>query len=345
MPFSWSRKHTIAAVTAGALAVAGVGIAVALRSSGPEPTVAPPAASAPTTPPSPARPSPKTTPAPAEEARPVDPLTGGSPSKNGVIAVKVENIAAALPQVGLRAADIVFAEEVEGSQTRLIAVYHTSFPSRLGPVRSARSTDVQLLPLFGRPGLVYSGANRNVQARIGRASIVPIERSTRDNRRVAPHNVFVDLRAIAGQVKTKKATSIGWTFAEQDSRWAGAPKDDEAAGRVGADRFSFDFRDGRYVVRWRGQPYRDEDSGKLATTDNVVVMSVNNRGDGNADVNGARSVLSETVGRGRVRIYRDGRTLSGTWQRKSEGADLSLLDEDGKDLPLAPGKTWVLLAG
>ena len=62
---------------------------------------------------------------------------------------------------------------MEGAQTRLVAIYHTRFPERLGPVRSARSTDVQLLPLFGRPGLVYSGANRDVQAKIAAASIVP----------------------------------------------------------------------------------------------------------------------------------------------------------------------------
>jgi hypothetical protein len=97
-----------------------------------------------------------------------------------VLAVKVENIAAARPQVGLASADIVFVEEVEGSLTRLVAVYHSRFPSRVGPVRSARNTDVELLPLFGKPGLVYSGANRKVQRNIDRASIKALPRSDRD---------------------------------------------------------------------------------------------------------------------------------------------------------------------
>ena len=64
-----------------------------------------------------------------------------------MIAAKVENVAAARPQVGLSLADITFVEEVEGAQTRLIAIYHTRFPKRLGPRCSARSTDVELLPL------------------------------------------------------------------------------------------------------------------------------------------------------------------------------------------------------
>ncbi len=266
-------------------------------------------------------------------------------SKNEVVAVKVENIAAARPQVGLRAADIVFAEEVEGAQTRLIAVYHTTFPKRLGPVRSARSTDVQLLPLFGKPGLVYSGANADVQSKIDKASIVPIERSTRDHSRVAPHNVFVDLDKIADKVKTGKASGIGWTFAADDPRLDSAEKAPHPKGKVGNDTFSFDYSGGAYVVKWRGEAYKDGDSGKRATTDNVVVMSVHNHADGNRDVLGSASVMSDTVGTGKVAIYRDGRKLSGTWTRKSTTGDLVLTDASGKGIPLRPGKTWVLLRG
>ena len=119
-------------------------------------------------------PTPTTTP----DRQRTDPLTGGELSDHEVIAAKVENIAAARPQVGLSQADITFVQEVEAAQTRLIAVYHSSLPKRLGPIRSARSTDVQLLPLFGKPGLVYSGANVSVQRKINDASIVPIARTT-----------------------------------------------------------------------------------------------------------------------------------------------------------------------
>src|SRR5829696_8060786 len=117
----------------------------------------PPPASAPTS--APAAPSASPTPTPSaatERPAATDPLTGSrTVSGNPVIAVKVENTAAARPQVGLSQADIVFVQEVEGAQTRLVAVYHSRLPTRLGPVRSARTTDAQLLPLFGKPALVY----------------------------------------------------------------------------------------------------------------------------------------------------------------------------------------------
>lgn len=62
-----------------------------------------------------------------------------------------------MPQYGLSPADLVFVEQVEGNLTRLMPVYQSSYPKRVEPVRSARSTDVDILPAFGRPVLVYSG--------------------------------------------------------------------------------------------------------------------------------------------------------------------------------------------
>ena len=254
----------------------------------------------------------------------------------------MENIEAARPQVGLDKADIVFVEEVEGAQTRLIAIYHSAFPSRLGPVRSARSTDVQLLPLFGKPGLVYSGANSRVQRKIDNASIVPISRSTRDNRRIAPHNVFVDLHQIARRTKIGEAQSIGWTFDRDAPDGARATK---ITSEVGHDQFTFRYSKLGYLVRWQGKTYADGDTGKLTRADNVVIMNVHNHGDGNRDVLGTPSVQSDTVGRGKVTIYRDRTKITGGWRRTKASGPLRFTDRTGKIIALKPGKTWVLLNG
>lgn len=339
MSFTWRRTHTVvAAVVAVALVAGGLALAAGRGTPDAQP---PPAAS--TTPSASSTAGTRTTATP----RPVDPLTGGRPHDAPVIAAKVENIGLARPQVGLHAADIVFAQEVEGAQTRLVAVYHTRFPKRLGPVRSARSTDVQLLPLFGRPGLVYSGANARVQRRIDRASIVPIYRETRDRRRAAPHNVFVNLASIARSYETKlpRARSIGWTFAERSRQASAAPEAARATSRVGHDTFRFDYRGGRYTVRWNGKTYADGDSGTTTRCDNVVVMRVHNHPDGNRDVAGSASVQSDTVGRGKVSVYRDGHRVDGTWRRSSPGSPMRLTDRHGRPIALAPGQTWVTLQG
>ncbi|HEY0237473.1 MAG TPA: DUF3048 domain-containing protein [Friedmanniella sp.] len=329
----WTRACTAAVVV---LVVAGCG-----STPSPTPPVATSTASAPTPAPSA---EPTAGPTPKPEA--VDPLTGGKVVKGPVLAVKVENIGLARPQVGLYPADIVFAEQVEGAQTRLIAIYHSRFPQRLGPVRSGRSTDVQLLPLFGRPGLVYSGANTKVQAKIDRSAIVPIERSTRDHRRVAPHNVFVDLAGLArSQSKVGDARSIGWTFSTSTAQAKAGAKASRATSRVGHDTFRFDWTGGRWTVRWDGKTYADGDNGTVAKVDDVVVMRVHDHADGNKDVLGAPSVQSDTKGSGKVSVYRDGRRIDGTWSRTKTAGPMTFTDAAGQPIALAPGQTWVTLQG
>lgn len=290
-----------------------------------------------------ATPSTKPTAKPTAKGKAVNPLTGGKPSDHGVFAVKIENTAAARPQVGLRSADIVVVEEVEAQITRMIGIFHTSFPSRVGPVRSARNTDAELLPLLGKPGLVYSGANSLVQRNLRQASLVPIERSDRDRRRIAPHNVFVDLDALAKKSKVGRAQDIGFTFAGKDARLNLAPGDDQVKVKVGMDTTSFRYRDGAYAVSWNGSANVDGDSGKAVTTDNVIVMDVKNRRD--TDSTSDISVVSETVGSGKVTLYRDGKRLTGSWSRGKVSSELHFRDEDGKDIPLKPGTSWLLLKG
>jgi Protein of unknown function (DUF3048) N-terminal domain/Protein of unknown function (DUF3048) C-terminal domain len=334
-----SRVRIAASVTAVVLVVAGgIGVGVALS----RPVTEPVASSATSASSSAPAATPSLTGTAPTRSRATDPLTGGKVSDNPVIAAKIENIAAARPQVGLSQADITFVEEVEGAQTRLIAVYHSRFPKRLGPVRSARSTDVQLLPLFGKPGLVYSGANPRVQRKINNASIVPIPRSTRDHSRVAPHNVFVNLAAIARSTKLSEASSIGWTFSDV------VPHGSEAGSvkaRVGHDTFDFRYSSGRYTVRWNGSRYADGDTRTITKTDNVVIMKVPNHPDGNRDVTGAPSIQSDTVGKGAVTIYRDGKKIAGRWQRTEASGPLRFTDRAGEPIALKPGQTWVALVG
>lgn len=340
--FVWTRRRVAAAAAAG-LVVVGGGTGLAIGLSGDQTPAAPPSV------PSTSATSPALTGTPAPSAKPepapTDPLTGKKVSDQVVLAVKVENIALARPQVGLHAADIVFAEEVEGAQTRLVAVYHSTFPAAVEPVRSARSTDVQLLPLFGKPGLVYSGANARVQAMIDKASIVPIYRETRDPARAAPHNVRVNLAKLATSEKAGRARSIGWTFAADDDRVDAAPAASTAKAKVGHDTFGFAYSKGRYTVRWNGQTYRDGVDGSVTRTDNVIVLDVHNHADGNRDVLGSASVQSDTVGKGKMTLDRDGHRLTGTWERTAVDAPMRLRDSEGRDLALKPGQTWVALRG
>nr|WP_275588388.1 DUF3048 domain-containing protein [Microlunatus panaciterrae] len=270
-----------------------------------------------------------------------DPLTGGKKSGNKVFAVKIDNVAAARPQVGVGAADIVVVEEVEARLTRLIAIFHTDFPTRVGPVRSARNTDLRYLPMFGRPGLVYSGANSKVKRQILKSAVYATERSERDHSRVAPHNVIVDLRRIAAQHRASRPNDIGMRFAAKDAAWERAPRAGHPKVRVASDTFGFRYSNGRYAVSWNGRA--NTDGGRAVKADNVIVVSVKNHRD--RDTTSNISVVSETVGSGKVVIYRDGRRLTGRWKRTTLAGPMRFTDDRGRDLMLRPGRSWVLLQG
>lgn len=290
-------------------------------------------------------PTPTPSPTPTPEPEPTNALNGGKVSKNGVYAVKIDNVAQARPQIGISAADIIVVEEVESSLTRLVAVFHSSYPEAVGPVRSARNTDVEFLPLFGKPGLVYSGANRKVQANVhGSKNLVPLERNERDSSRVAPHNVVVNLSNLAKNSEVGKApTSIGWTFDASERAWQDATKTDGRTEKIGGDTFTFTRKGERYQIAVNGDTYDDAATNKNLVADNIVVLSVKNRRD--TDTTSSLSIVSETIGKGAVSITRNGKTITGTWQREKAGSPMTFTDEDGDRIDLKPGKTWLLLQG
>ncbi|MEP7046469.1 MAG: DUF3048 domain-containing protein, partial [Ilumatobacteraceae bacterium] len=96
-------------------------------------------------------------------AEPVMPLTGlpiTDPSAAGrtALVVKIDNHPDARPQSGLNQADIVFEENVE-QLTRFAAVFQTTAPDPVGPIRSGRTQDVELLGSLNKPIFAWSGGN------------------------------------------------------------------------------------------------------------------------------------------------------------------------------------------
>ncbi|MGN6415296.1 DUF3048 domain-containing protein [Flexivirga sp.] len=273
-----------------------------------------------------------------------NPLTGGPRTGRPVIAVKVENTSAAVPQYGLSPADLVFVEEVEGNLTRLMPVYSTSFPSRVEPVRSARSTDVEILPMFGHPALVYSGAASQIRAKLDQAPITLLGGGRRDSHRRAPHNLYVDVAALAQRHGLSASRDIGLRFAEGDPRLQHAAGDSSFTVQVGGDRFSFSYQGSHYLPSWNGRPYRDVGAGgHQVTADNVLVLRVREVSDGYRDPAGNPVYRSESTGSGKLTLFRNGKKLSGTWHRAAVDKPFRLTDDRGRTLTLTPGKTWILL--
>ena len=126
-----------------------------------------------------------------------------------VLAVKIDNIVYARPQTGLTDADIVYVLPVEGGLTRFLAIFSSHFPPVIGPVRSARRDDLQLLGQFGRPAFAFSGAQGQLLPVVEHARIVDLYAGRgggyyRDYQRIAPYNLFATTRVLLAQSRARQ---------------------------------------------------------------------------------------------------------------------------------------------
>ena len=149
----WPRRNIAIAVSAAA----AIGLAAALVAVLPGSSGAPPK------------------PGPSDSPRLSSPFTGEPVSALGpVLAVKIDNLARARPQTGLTGADIVDVLPVEGGLSQFLAVFSSHFPPVIGPVRSAREDDLELLRQFGRPAFAYSGAQPQLLPVVEKARTVDL---------------------------------------------------------------------------------------------------------------------------------------------------------------------------
>ncbi len=308
-------------------------------SPNPSPSHAPTATPAPTPTPTPGPPPPA----------PTDPLTGGAVLTGPVIAAKIDNTSAGLPQYGVSDADIVYVEQVEGGLTRLMAVYHSTLPTEIGNVRSVRTTDAELLPVFGTPALVFSGGAGGPIDALAATPVVAFSGDAgsagfwRSDARSAPYNLHANLQTVADAASgLTQPNNIGFVFAATDPRVEAAPPATSLAVQFPAARTGFSFTDGGYQLVRAGESQTDA-SGTPIVTDNVLFQNVDFEPDGNVDSVGSPSFISHTVGSGTFTLYRDGHALSGNWNRPAADLPTQYLDGAGQPVPFKPGKTWVAL--
>jgi hypothetical protein len=286
---------------------------------------------------------------------PVFPLTGlpvtdPAAAARPALVVKIDNHALARPQSGLNEADIVYEEMVE-VQTRFAAVFHSHGADPVGPIRSGRTQDIDLLGSLNKPLFAWSGGNANVTFAINSSDLISLNNVNpntqkeggffRSADRKGPHNLYA-------------TTSKLWTLAPPDAeppqpqfQYLGARDHlagDASSGTEGdifglAIRWNFDRAKGVYLRSSDGQADRDTLDGQVST-DNVVVLSLIYKPSG-AD---ARSPEAQTVGTGEVMVFTQGVVVHGTWVRGSRLQPFKLTDDAGAPILLTPGRTWVELA-
>jgi hypothetical protein len=299
------------------------------------------------------KPTPKPTPKPKPKPKPpaVNPLTGvGAVPKGAVVAVKIDDTESGRPQRGIDQADVVYVEQAEGGLTRLVSVFATHKPT-VEAVRSVRTSDPELLAQYGPIALVASGGGGDSLPTLDKSSLHAVINDRggpgfgRDGSRPVPYNLTSDLSQVSSAVHSAGAASIGFTWKTTPPGLSSTPKATHVQTQVGGTPVNFQWsaKLSRYVRVIGGSQQSAADGAPIAAS-NVIVQFCNvTVHPGDVDVAGNPAQYTHSVGRGRVAVFRNGHRLDGTWTRLAGKAGTTLRDKHGKPIPLAPGKTWVVL--
>ncbi|MFO7690707.1 MAG: DUF3048 domain-containing protein [Cryobacterium sp.] len=288
--------------------------------------------------------------APAEKT--LSPLRGESvPAgsvQNPALSVKVDNHTAARPQVGLERADIVFEELVEGGLTRYVGVWQSDIPEMVGPVRSIRPMDPDIMSSFG--GIAaYSGGAQPFLKLMRATPLVSVVFDTdttglftRTPDRTAPHHVL--LNAAEAVARNADLAPPAQQFAYAPSVAAATAVVDGTATGTMKTRFSpvrwpdwtWNAETSTYLRQQEGAPDLDADGAQLAAT-NVVVLRV--------DIDDTYGAIPKTtmIDSGEATVAAGGKSVSATWTKASPTAAIQLVDAEGVTVRLAPGNTWIEL--
>ena len=306
--------------------------------------------------------APTTTVAPAPEPQGMippggSPLTGlpADPAKVGrtLLIVKIDNAPKARPQAGLNQADVVVEEAVEGGVTRFMTMFHSQ-DSDVGPVRSARTTDILIATPLNRPLFSYSGANADFEKLIGTAPVVNVGHG------VAPRGTYTRVAGRPQVYDLFSTTPKLFAFAPAGAlppppmfhyRFPGQPSVGEPMGGVRMEyrgkivtavQWAWDGAAGLWKRSQDGGPHMDS-AGAQVSAHNVVVQLVTYHDTGYRDQSGAAVPEADLVGEGEAWVLSDGKVVKGRWKRTAPGEVTQYVDGVGAPIRLTPGRTWVEL--
>jgi hypothetical protein len=275
-------------------------------------------------------------------------IEAGSLSRPALSA-KIDNHPSARPQVGLDEADIVFEELVEGGLTRYLAVWHSVLPAEIGPVRSVRPMDPEIVSPFGGV-FAYSGGQVRFIQMMQEAPVYnaihgqPDTEDTfyRTSAKVAPHNVLVkapelidshlDLPAptqqfsYAPSIEASTALAAGSAVTSLNPRFSG----------FSSPTWEWDGTQGVFLRFQTNGAADSASSGNQISAINVVVLQVG--------IDVVEDIpTTRLVNQGTGWVATGGSIVEINWFKATPESPIVLTTADGEDVLLGVGNTWIEL--
>ncbi len=279
----------------------------------------------------------------------VAPLTGlPDPTRvtrrRSALTIKIENTPAARPQYGIEKADVVYEEICEGGITRLAAIFNSNAPTKVGPVRSVRRTDREIVyPIGGI--FAFSGGAQYALNSIATAPVKTFDQSNsggamfRDLKRYAPHNLYANAALLMKKGGRPTPPPALFRYVTGSGPMPGERVRSFVVGFAAgyATSYAWDPKTASWDRSIFGYPDVTA-SGTRLSPKNVIVMTVHYLG--GLGVIGAEAQLT---GSGQVDVFSGGTVQRGTWSRSNLRRPILYRVANGRVIALKPGQTWVAL--
>jgi hypothetical protein len=292
----------------------------------------------------------------------INPLTGQpiDPARlaQRIFVARYGNEPAVRSSFGIGAADLVFEELMDDlNTTRFTTVWLGGDAPQIGPLRSFRSTTIQVAQMFDAP-MASSGAVGPNQVFAYQAGIEDLDE------RCYSGPYFNNPNGGGYQNRVLTSSANLRSFLQNNGLNTGVKikpftfSDTPPAGGQAANRVVIPYINrGFYEVEWRYDPATgryarfsgsarnplvDGNNGQQVTASNVVLMEVqHDQTDLIEDVVNSYSVRTYIAGReGPATIIRNGVAIQGRWRALDKFSGLELVDAAGNPIPLKPGQSW-----
>ncbi|MDF2866036.1 MAG: hypothetical protein K0R72_854 [Clostridia bacterium] len=268
------------------------------------------------------------------------------------IAVMIDNEQPAWPHSGLQDAYMIYEMIIEGGESRMVAFFKNVNTAKIGPIRSARHYFVHYA-MEHSAIFAHFGWSPKAQSTIATNNVNNIN-GIYDNYfwRVGGgyHNAFSSIKKIKETASIKKYIDSGndtpiYNYSideyniEVGQKITGLKIKYSDLHNVS---YKYDETDKVFYRSMRGIADKDRETGKQYYAKNIVIMYVKNYNLPDIETKGRQEL--ENLGTGNGYYLTNGKYINITWKKDSAKSRTLWLDENGKEIVLNDGITYVQLA-
>jgi len=269
------------------------------------------------------------------------------------IAVMIDNEKPAWPHAGLNDAYLLYEIIIEGGESRIMALFKGKNTEKIGPVRSARHYFLDYV-MENDAQYVHFGWSPQAQSDVKTFKINNINGVTGDSKifwregnKNSYHNAFTSIEKILDRSEEKqyrvKSEDKGiFTYSADEINLENGQQANEIKIKYsGLQNVTYKYNENKKVYEryMRGQEHKDRDTNEFFVAKNIVVCYIKNGLLDDPEDKGRQELYN--IGTGEGVFITNGKAINITWEKTSRQNKTKYYDNEGKEIILNDGITWV----